>query len=116
MDYSNWAVVYNPLTRDYAEEVDEQLVRVPHYGGDTGATDVEAENGEVDVGVEVGGVVEAAPELASAAAQRHRIWWTSRKVLCAGAHREEDRDENREGCLLDRATSSPVLNTRIEGT
>ena len=54
-------VVYDLLARDDAEEVDEPLGFVPNDGGDTGAADVGLEYGEVDVGVGVGGVVEAAP-------------------------------------------------------
>ncbi|CAL5020361.1 unnamed protein product [Urochloa decumbens] len=53
-------VVDELLARDDAEEVDEALGVVPHDAGDVGAAGVRLEDGEVDVGVGVGGVVEAA--------------------------------------------------------
>ncbi|KAE8773902.1 hypothetical protein D1007_53761 [Hordeum vulgare] len=48
------------LQRDEAEEVDKPLGLVPDDGGNAGATDIGLEDGEVDVGNGVCGVVEAA--------------------------------------------------------
>ena len=58
-------VVDELLPGDDAEEVDEALGVRADDGGDVGAAGVRLEDGEVDVGVGVGGVVEAAA--------RHRI-------------------------------------------
>lgn len=99
------SIVDEGLARDDAEEVDEALGGGADVGADNVAASGGVEDGEVDVGVGVGGVEEAAetdgvggvPQLEDAVSVDEVVEEAAVLVpALSGAHRSEHGDKGRE--------------------